>query len=60
VSIQVSLKDREVEALERELRSSGDPDIAAVVAKLGRRSEPEPIPGQFSIEDYPEVYGARR
>jgi hypothetical protein len=58
VSLVLSLRDREVDALERKLRGDGDPDLAAVAEKLARRhdSEIDPIPGQLALEDYPEVF----
>lgn len=54
VSRLLSLKNREVDAL-KELESS-NPDLIAIKKKLETNKPIRVLPGQFSLEDYPEVF----
>lgn len=58
MSIVISLRDREADWLEAQARNDGSPEAAGIREKLERRREhlPVVIPGQVSLEDYPEVF----
>jgi hypothetical protein len=56
VSQRLSLRDREAEALAAELEHTQNPDLAAVYEKLTHHGMTPQIPGQVSLDDYPEVF----
>lgn len=58
MSVTISLTDKQAEWLDRETRNDQDPEAVEIHGKLMRRRSdlPAVIPGQVSLEDYPEVF----